>query len=1257
MQQLISSTGWDRYSVPKDKGIFLAKQSRPHDSGRTGEAAVSLASWIVHQDVGWLFRSQTVHDHGIDAHVESFVHGQATGRILALQIKGGPSYFRKETEGGWFHGVPERHAQYWLNHSLPVVVVLVNLSEKAAYWTQITPESLIRSGKSFKVFVPISQKLEEASSAWSDVLDLSQLQAEERFSENLDRLPPSCGAELTKMRAGQRVISPLMAAFLAAGSHEPAVTASVLMRVHLDWLKRSGATGCIALASFAVEHDAMTEASAAYELAAEFDPERRARLLALAALRLSHAEKFNRQRYADLLGRASALNPGEVVVSVCLAIDDPGVLDSRSDRYDRQLLERIRVASDDVLALALLASKAVGDREESRAIELYESCLLKSSHSSGVMVELARCYIRRSQTSDARLGDLVRATELAEKALDQRRKWTSETTEALIVLVRALGLQNRLNSALRGCLLPPLGTATKYEIADAEVARLAAVTARQLGKEDLIPQIISAISDVGKRLEASQELQVGPEPSSETVIAFTSALLESMTKPYDYELLVRRVIRLALLGIDRSETLQDGVVSGAVPPNYPDFIKTVALHARDPLAALKNLRVFAETEPTAAELLITTLAETAPLENAIAACIDATERFRNPAFIQTHLALLKQSKRIQEAEELAQNTLTLNTVTGATRTSFRTFLAEAAAARSEWAKAASLYEVVLSEDGDAPRSTAWNALACEANQDNWDAARSLVQRYPVDPSTSDEARLWTQIHTNTGWTPEAARKAIALAIKFADDRELASALIQSVITYTKGTSQDDQHDQRVDDQRPVVPGEIHARAFEVLETLIEKHGDALALKLIDVTSLNSPEELKKLFSPTRDEAIRELAIQVRRGIAPMGVLAACLREPYALLIAKRAVGVRVASSPDPMIHEAETLAAMEAINGPVTLDASTVELMFDLDEHSELRWNFSEIRVPQSARRDSVRAAVKARSETATVGSARWDETAGRLVLFEADPAEQFRVLSVVEKIDRLLSRFNSVEIFQPYTVVPDLSFEAPDSIWLDTLELAGRDGISLWSDDLALRSIARELGISAFGTVNLIEGLRLRRIATLDDPSAVEKLGIEQHTFVKNLLRIGVVDQPVSLEDLLEQIIEENGEPGFAAAVLSRPAWWHSQGSISPWINIRDLVRSLAPDHVRVWQRHAMEGIALSLEEAPAEGALMLAVVALMAYGEQPDIMDARHGLAVAAEVAQIIGLHSPNDQVTEAAAIIHHSGLLDDPGNFIRQLQQGSN
>lgn len=102
-------------------------------TGRIGVAGVQL----LFERLGWIFREQPIEDYGIDAHVEVVENNTATGKLIALQIKSGKSWFKeKNSEGFVFRGKTE-HLEYWQQHSLPVMIVLYQDDEQIAYWQAV----------------------------------------------------------------------------------------------------------------------------------------------------------------------------------------------------------------------------------------------------------------------------------------------------------------------------------------------------------------------------------------------------------------------------------------------------------------------------------------------------------------------------------------------------------------------------------------------------------------------------------------------------------------------------------------------------------------------------------------------------------------------------------------------------------------------------------------------------------------------------------------------------------------------------------------------------------------------------------------------------------------------------------------------------------------------------------------------------------------------------------------------------------------
>lgn len=152
---------------------------------RVGEVGVSIVSLLVRDELGWIFREQPVSDYGIDAHVEVVESGETRGRLLALQIKSGQSYFDETRDGEIVFRPSPRHVEYWLSHSLPVLVVLVDTERAEAWWQCVSRETVWSTGKGYKMSVPQHQRLgadsglELAALADADsyTLGLRQLQA------------------------------------------------------------------------------------------------------------------------------------------------------------------------------------------------------------------------------------------------------------------------------------------------------------------------------------------------------------------------------------------------------------------------------------------------------------------------------------------------------------------------------------------------------------------------------------------------------------------------------------------------------------------------------------------------------------------------------------------------------------------------------------------------------------------------------------------------------------------------------------------------------------------------------------------------------------------------------------------------------------------------------------------------------------------------------------------------------------------------
>jgi len=114
-------------------------------------------------NMGWIFRSQPIADMGIDAHIEfADANKNPSGRLIALQIKSGRSHVR-ETEYAYTYSGELVHLDYWINHSLPVVLIIHFPDSDATYWVHVDAREIKRHKKSWTLEIPKVNTLDDAA--------------------------------------------------------------------------------------------------------------------------------------------------------------------------------------------------------------------------------------------------------------------------------------------------------------------------------------------------------------------------------------------------------------------------------------------------------------------------------------------------------------------------------------------------------------------------------------------------------------------------------------------------------------------------------------------------------------------------------------------------------------------------------------------------------------------------------------------------------------------------------------------------------------------------------------------------------------------------------------------------------------------------------------------------------------------------------------------------------------------------------------
>lgn len=124
--------------------------ARYNETERIGVSAIES---IVACELKWIFREQMIADMGIDAQLELVDDGHPTGKLVGLQIKTGAGNFTVKDDCLVYYG-NNTHREYWINHSLPVILVAHLPETKETIWAHVVSENIEETPKGWKISIP-----------------------------------------------------------------------------------------------------------------------------------------------------------------------------------------------------------------------------------------------------------------------------------------------------------------------------------------------------------------------------------------------------------------------------------------------------------------------------------------------------------------------------------------------------------------------------------------------------------------------------------------------------------------------------------------------------------------------------------------------------------------------------------------------------------------------------------------------------------------------------------------------------------------------------------------------------------------------------------------------------------------------------------------------------------------------------------------------------------------------------------------------
>jgi hypothetical protein len=138
--------------------MTFPKYPHTNQQERLGVSAVAEAV----ARMGLIWRETASGDVGIDGQIEYVApDGAATGQMVAVQIKSGPS-FLKEKDGSWVFYPNEKHRFYWERFPLPVLVILHDPESGISYWQDVRRHFRTPGAKPAGILVPKGNVLQTA---------------------------------------------------------------------------------------------------------------------------------------------------------------------------------------------------------------------------------------------------------------------------------------------------------------------------------------------------------------------------------------------------------------------------------------------------------------------------------------------------------------------------------------------------------------------------------------------------------------------------------------------------------------------------------------------------------------------------------------------------------------------------------------------------------------------------------------------------------------------------------------------------------------------------------------------------------------------------------------------------------------------------------------------------------------------------------------------------------------------------------------
>lgn len=1101
------------------------------------DGLVEVQRAVVRQ-LTWIFRPQPIRDYGVDAHLEVVSDDDhVTGKNIGAQIKSGLSWFSKPAPGGWtFSENTFKHYNYWLGHSLPIVLILHHPTREKLYWQVVDQDTAKITGKGFKVIVPEANVLDaSAKSALEDIARRLGPAAVAVYDRSLNVLPASTVRALQAVEQVDRMGAARVAQILAEGRAQPRFAVQQVVAAAPSWLVGSAASAELwaATAAYANAHGEHDLAVDAFDLSARAGGPRAPRRGALAGLSLITAGRREEARaYLDEAKAGGAILLADVgLAALTVPADHAG---------QAEVPQSIKAATDaeidaEPTVLNFLAEQRMRAGDVDGAIDFVRRAVQgPGERNSEMRLRLAEMLRRRIQEHAGFGGsDSAEARLHARAACDEFRRWSGPSENALGELLDLEILDGDLATVVELALPAAAdGAASDREAAAPQIARRGATAALMSGRDDalaLFRQVLDGDPYVAQL--AAQELELRGGELEQRQQAWRHALQISD----DDRGRAACILRLAELGVWPISEADDLLARSITPEWTYRLAEAVARAATgDPDGAIPVVRVMAQERVLAAVHLIMLV------DRHQGGAASAQEWLRQYARWQDASLADVLPEALWTADDDNTSSLVADLLgdprlSGDTRARLRRQLVHHLRGRRVWDRVIRVCRAGLQERPDG--YLAWSLVqALHATLDVAAARHALGQHCPA-PETEQQARLWAQLHVGVDLTDQDAEAAADLAERFPDVSTLAEALTALL--------RREQHRRRRDGAL-AWPQPLLDR-IEALSATVYAGADPDAIAEATVA---------QGLGQIGYQRLEDLRLQVQQGREPLAALASLARSPYGKMLLLRTAGMTVATDPEPGIAAVGVAIARQAIDErTVVVDQSALYLQELLGGDGDLlRMRFAELHVPASAADDAIRTRDSIWVTTGT--NVVFGIHNGQLRREEIPAARRASLRAHATNLEQVTTRMTRHDVASPS--------HGPAH---DAVDLAGRLGIALYADDVALRQIARARGVATFGTIDLI--------------TAAGYPSDQADTMIRRLAAEYVVDLPLGADDLTH--LESNGEwHGAGRLNISRSQWWKRADAhgISAWRSAALSAARVSGDNLVLVTKYALHG---ALQDCPA--------------------------------------------------------------------------